>query len=373
MTEQGRPRKSKPQFGLTHAFYANMGGFAFYESDDKETPFESATEPGGTVDVPEYETVIYIMTHFPDIMTNTPEDTILDGAQSSSLGKCILGVQVTWFCINCLSRLAQQLPLTLIEVSTAAHAFCTILTYIVWLSKPMNVAVPTILRGKEAEEVYAVLKCSSEEYNEASAMAEKGEKIGDSERSRTKLAAKALQRHKEKALQRHEDQRLKNKDPERQPLEPPPLGPPPLEPKDRFRTTNDSMLVPGNFSNESRSKSLFVAAISPMLFGPIHILAWFDTFPTPMERMLWYVSSGVVTCTGLVGVCLLLFVMMLDDLSDSNRGLDVLANVITVAVVPAIHMLASGFLIVESFLQLTRLDPPLYQVASWAYYWPRIS
>ena len=350
-----------------------MGGFAFYGPHNEESHFERATNPRGTVDVPEYETLIYIMTHFPDIITNTPEDTILDCATSSGLGKFILLVQVTWFCINCGSRLAQHLPLTLLEVSTAAHAFCTILTYFVWWSKPMNVAVPTILGEREAEEVYALLKCDTKEYDDAlkcdtkkeyggaSAMAEKGGRTGDLEAPPSPKVALAA-----KALQRHKDQRLKN--PERRPLEPPPL-----KPKDRFRTTDDSMLVPGKFSNESRSKSLFVAAISPIVFGPIHFLAWFDTFPTPMEQLLWYVSSTVVTCTGLVGVCLLLFVMMLHHCSGSKPALEHLANVMTIAVVPAIHMLASGFLIVESFLQLTRLDPPSYQVASWAYYWPRMS
>ena len=184
MTEQtwGQFREPPPkrQFGRTHAFYANMGGFAFYGSYDEgstiaeEFRFERVTNPRHTVDVPKFETLIYIMTYFPDIITDTPEETILDRAQSSSLGKFILVVQVTWFCINCLSRLDQHLPLTLIEVSTAAHAFCTILTYIVWWSKPMNVAVPTILEGEEAEEVYALLKCSDSDSESALAMAMAG-------------------------------------------------------------------------------------------------------------------------------------------------------------------------------------------------------
>ena len=338
-----------------------MGGFAFYGSYDdnrptaEETPFDRATNPRRTVDIPKFETLIYIMTYFPDIITDTPEDTILDRAKSSSLGKFILIVQVTRFCISCLSRLARHLPLTLLEVSTAAHAFCTILTYIVWWSKPMNVAVPTILREREAEEVYALLKCSDSDYENALAMAGKGGTGGSGGSQGTQVPAKIV-------LAANALRRLET--PQRPPPEP------------RFRNTDDSMLVPGNFSNKSPYKSFLVplaAALSPIVFGPIHFLAWYDTFPTPMEQLLWYVSSAVVTCSGLMGVCLLLFVMMLHQLSDSNRGLEQLANVITVAVVPAIHMLASGFLIVESFRQLAYLDPPSYQVPSWANYWPRTS
>ena len=227
-----------------------MGGFAFYDDDKppakesltagesltaEESPFERAA---GTVDVPKYETFIYIITYFPNIITDTLEETILDCAKSSSLDKFILVVQVARFCMNCLSRLVQHLPLTLIEVSTAAHAICILLTYIVWLPKPKNVPVPTILRGEEAEEVYALLKCSPEEYNEALAMtmAEKGKKTGGSEPSQgTQPSAKIALAVK--ALRTTTQQ-------------------PPPEP--RFRTTDDSMMVPEEFSN----KPLLVASSS---------------------------------------------------------------------------------------------------------------
>ena len=326
-----------------------MGGFAFYRTYDEYGV--RVTDPPHTVVVPRFETLIYIMTYFPDIITDT--DTILDGAQSSSLGKFILVVQMTWFCINCLSRLHQHLPLTLLEASTAAHAFCTILTYIVWWSKPLNVAVPTMLEGEEAEEVYALLKCSHWEYDEALAMARagKGETGGSGEpqgtqaRAKIDLAANALRRLET---------------PER----------PPYLPESLFRDTERSKLVPGNLTNTSRKKTYLVVALSPIVFGPIHFLAWYDTFPTPIEQLLWYVSSTVVTCSGLVGVCLVFFVVMLGKLL-SNRRLRHLLN-FTLAVVPAIHMLASGFLIVESFRQLAYLDPPSYQVASWAKYWPHM-
>ena len=348
-----------------------MGGFAFYDDNKPpakeslttgesltadESPLERAAGPRGTVDVPKYETFIYIMTYFPDIITDTLEDTILDRAKSSSLDKFILVVQVARFCINCLSRLVQHLPLTLLEVSTAAHAFCTLLTYIVWLPKPMNVPVPTILRGEEVEEVYALLKCSNSDYDSALAMAEEA-------RTGVLRASQGTQAPANIVLAANALRRLGT--PQR----------PPLSPIDRFRTTGDSMLVPGNFSNKLPYNAFLVpleAGISPIVFGPIHFLAWNDIFPTPTEQLLWYVSSAVVTGSGPVAFCLLLFFTMLHYRS-GNRAYDILANVISIGVIPAIHMLASGFLIVESFRQLAYLDPPSYQVASWANYWPRIS
>ena len=279
---------SQPYFGLVHAFYANMGGFAFYGSFDdydpaaRETLFEIATNPRHAVDVPRYKTLIYIMTHFPDIITNIPEDAILDRASSSSLDKFVLIVQVARFFISCGSRLFQHLPLTLLEVSTAAHAFWTLVIYAVWRSKPMNVAAPTILRGREDQEVYALLKCSPEEYDRALEIAGK-EGTGDpgapqvpEASAKIVLAANALRRLKT-------------------PQQPPP------EP--RFKE-HQITLVPGHFSNKSSGRALLVmaTAIFPVFYGPIYFLAWNVNFPTSLERLLWRVSSMVISFSGLVGV-----------------------------------------------------------------------
>ena len=183
MTEQRRydliEQTSQPPFGLVHAFYAVMGGFALYGSFDDDNPtaeesfFQISTNPRYTVEVPNFDILKYIVEHFPHILTDIPEEYILDQAASSSLSKALLIVQVAWFCTNCASRVFHGLPLSLLEVSTAAHAFCTLLTYLVWWSKPINVAAPTLMREKEAREVYALLKCSDGEYNKALEMAQK--------------------------------------------------------------------------------------------------------------------------------------------------------------------------------------------------------
>ena len=201
MTEQRRydliEQTSQAHFGLVHAFYAVMGGFAFYGPFDDDNPtseepsFQLSTNPRHTVKAPNFDTLEYIMEHFPHILTDIPEEYILDQAASSSLSKALLIVQVAWFCTNCASRLFQGLPLSLLEVSTAAHAFCTLLTYFVWWSKPINVAAPTLMREKEAREVYALLKCSREEYDKALEMAQK-RAGGDSSTGKIVLAANAL-------------------------------------------------------------------------------------------------------------------------------------------------------------------------------------
>jgi len=337
-----------------------MGGFAFYGPYDDNNPtveeslFQISTNPRYYVEVPTFHTLIYIMKHFPNILTDITEEYILDRAASSSLSKALLIVQVAWFCTNCASRLSQGLPLSLLEVSTAAHASCTLLTYFVWWSKPVNVAAPTLMREKEAREVYALLKCSDGEYDEALEMARKRAAGGSSaltghhESAKVALAANALHHLLPTA-------------------EKPPT-------QHRFRTS-DKVLLPGRLTNKSSNEIFTMSittAISPMLYGLVHFLAWNDNFPTPLERVFWRASSFVVTCSGFAGVFVFWPSVMLDDFLRSLR-LDRLMFYMSFFVIPAIHMLASGFLIVESFRQLCFLDSTAYQLPSWSNYWPHLS
>ena len=367
MIEQKRynPVEQTPQshFGRVHAFYAVMGGFAFHGCYDDDTPkslFEISTNPRCTVEVPKRDTLIYIMEHFPHIITDIAEDYILDQAASSGLSKALLIIQVAWFCTNCASRLFQHLPLSLLEVSTAAHSFCTLLTYFVWWSKPLNVAAPTLLREKAAREVYALLKCSNDEHDKALDVAQK-RAAGDSSMptgplgsEKIDLAAGALQH----------------------------LLPTPNRPllSKAFRK-RDRMLVPGifriDFLNEKISIPLTLC-ICPMIYGLPHFLAWSDQFPTPLERMLWHVSSFVVTCSGLFEIFLAFFTWLIvefDTFKFNNRVKNLLAvaGLISGLVVPLAHVVASGFLIVESVRQLFFLDDAAYQLPAWSNYWPHFS
>ena len=358
-----------------------MGGFAFYGTEYNDTPtveeslFELSTNPRFVLDVPNLETLTYILKYFPHILSDIPEEEILDRAESSSLSKAVLIIQVAWFCMNCASRLFQRLPLSLLEVSTAAHAFCTLLTYFVWWSKPLNVAAPTIMRGKEAREVYALLRCSYVEYNKALEMAQKraaGEfstPEGTHMSEKIVLASNALQH----------------------------LLPTPERPLVHFRgpfRTPSQKLVPGAIENSSGEPlyELMTLAISPALYGFIHFLAWSDQFPTPLEQLIWRLSSFMVTCSGLLSV-FIIYLVQLRSLSrrfpifhraavrwliwyrltmDVSRFLEWSLSICSIMIATA-HIFTSGFLIVESFRQLFFLAPAAYQLPSWSNYLPHLS
>ena len=341
-----------------------MGGFAFYGSYDddnttvEESLFQISTYPRHTLEVPKFETLIYIMEYFPHILTDITEESILDRAASSALSKTILAIQVVWFCLNCVARLQQGLPISLLEVSTAAHAFCTLMTYYVWYSKPLNVAAPTLMREKKAREVYALLKCTDVEYDRALEMAQKWVE-GDSSTLRGThgsgkliLAAGALQ------------QCLKQDDRHRTPKRPPPGS--------RF-DNNGHSLIPGTFWNKSAKEdrahsAVITLTISTFLYGAFHFLALVGRFPSPLEWLLWLVSSVVLAGAGLGGSVLSLLIDRLDakeKISPSN-----LTASMCLITMPIAHILASGFLTIESSRQLYFLHPAAYQLPNWTEYMP---
>ena len=147
---QSPSRNRKFAFGLVHAFYAAMGGFAF----DIPTSSEAGIGPTSFSthrDVLNPQGFLYIMKNFPDIIPDISEESIIDRVEYSPLSKALLIVQVGWFCASSISRFIQHLPLSLLEVSAASHGLCTLLTYFVWWSKPQNIAEATPITGRRAK------------------------------------------------------------------------------------------------------------------------------------------------------------------------------------------------------------------------------
>ena len=90
-------------------------------------------------------------------------------ARSSGTGRCTNSASTaTWFCVQCLTRLAQGLPISLLELNTFGHALCALLIYSMWWRKPLDVAEPELIpvQGKDMEEIVAALwvECKYEVY-----------------------------------------------------------------------------------------------------------------------------------------------------------------------------------------------------------------
>ncbi|KAK0648035.1 hypothetical protein B0T16DRAFT_327440, partial [Cercophora newfieldiana] len=136
--EQQLHRRQHP-WTKTHSFWAMMGGIAADVSQHEQfLPKDCRplfTSSG----------VSLLMRHEPDLIPDFPEDEIKDRSKGGSLAKFLACVQATWFCATCIGRVVQRLPLSQLELNTFAHALCTVIVYVLWWRKPLDVATPLIV------------------------------------------------------------------------------------------------------------------------------------------------------------------------------------------------------------------------------------
>ena len=84
------------------------------------------------------------------------EEEIQDRSKADGLAKGIALLQTTWFIAQCISRTAQGLIITEIELITLAIAALNGLLYFLWWNKPLDVkcCVPVLLlHGKDRKPV----------------------------------------------------------------------------------------------------------------------------------------------------------------------------------------------------------------------------
>lgn len=143
-----------------------MGGFVFDTTDDE--PFLRDSQAQMTLTP---EGVAFVMQHTPELIPNLSKEEILDKSKADRLSKTMSCLQAAWFCLQIAARAAQHLPVSLLELTTLAHAFCMFVAYILWWDKPFEVQEPVIIpagpRDIVARELLAYLATYSTEYDPA--------------------------------------------------------------------------------------------------------------------------------------------------------------------------------------------------------------
>ncbi|KAI4177291.1 MAG: hypothetical protein LQ348_005847 [Seirophora lacunosa] len=135
--------KNSPHDPLTlvHGFYALMGGYAF-ATDISEQPFLPSSYTRATITP---KGVLFLLDHEPDALPYLSPEQIKDKSKADGLKKTLVCAQALWFCVQCITRLAQALPVSLLELNTFAHALCTLVIYLLWWHKPLDIDEPTLL------------------------------------------------------------------------------------------------------------------------------------------------------------------------------------------------------------------------------------
>ncbi|KAL8932359.1 MAG: hypothetical protein Q9216_006871, partial [Gyalolechia sp. 2 TL-2023] len=134
-----------------HGFFVLMGGFAFTveSSDTNFLPNDIARTtltPDG---------LRFLLHHEPDALPDITAEQIKDKSKADGLKKTLVCIQALWFCIQCITRLAQSLPVSLLELNTFGHALCTLVIYIFWWEKPLDIEEPTLITDKKLHPIFA--------------------------------------------------------------------------------------------------------------------------------------------------------------------------------------------------------------------------
>ncbi|KAJ7584501.1 hypothetical protein C8J56DRAFT_1090228 [Mycena floridula] len=134
-------RRFSRDFNLSrvHGFFFSMGGFISRTGHPITT-------------MKQLQAADYIR----DIRALSIED-IMDRSKGDALSKGIALLQCLWFVVQCTARLAQQLPITQLEIATLAYTSVNVFTSILWWNKPLDVQCaipigPQIESGREGGE-----------------------------------------------------------------------------------------------------------------------------------------------------------------------------------------------------------------------------
>jgi hypothetical protein len=116
---------------MTHAFYADMGGFVLHTPEEEEFP---------PIPVDAKQLLFLIrnkMVERPEVDKMALDDkNKVDG-----LLRLITLFQVCWFAANTIGRAALGLAVTCLELTTSAFIICTLGTTYCWLHKPADVVI----------------------------------------------------------------------------------------------------------------------------------------------------------------------------------------------------------------------------------------
>lgn len=110
---------------MAQAYYIRMGGFVLQTKDDWVYTIRPANVVG----------LIQAGIIKP---SDLKKSDIKDRDKSDPLSKLFTLLQTTWVTVNIIARRAYDLPISPLELSTAAYVACALVTYLAWWNKPKD-------------------------------------------------------------------------------------------------------------------------------------------------------------------------------------------------------------------------------------------
>ena len=141
------PPKQLKQFEpwtTTQAFYAVIGGFAVKSTSFWKKPYITLT-PAGIMELAKM-----------GLLPQLSKEEIEDKSKADTIAKALICIQAGWFFVQSMTRLANGLPLTLLEIHTLTHVGCALGMYLLWFKKPYNVSRPTLCEDPRVVDLVAL-------------------------------------------------------------------------------------------------------------------------------------------------------------------------------------------------------------------------
>ncbi len=303
---------------------------------------------------------------------------IEDSSKGDALSKMISILQISWFIIQCIARVIQHLPITLLEMTALAFAGISIITYSLWWYKPLNVQCHISLDKSDRRKYTPTPETSqSQEHLSIASM--------DTMRFRSRLSMATAMYWLQRFLKGVMNTILSMESD--------------LEPA---RNTEDGIFR--FFSGRGGPKGLGAHSANEMwarfvrtvgvgsLFGAFYCAAWSFYFPSYIEMLVWRFSS-VVVLIGLPAASLLSGVDLirsgntlswahyLDEIKDAERYRDWKYNSCTfvnfiLTVISCVGIIAyivgRMTLVILAFMQLRSLPSLAFHTVQWTTYIPHI-
>ncbi|EGO57533.1 hypothetical protein NEUTE1DRAFT_129457 [Neurospora tetrasperma FGSC 2508] len=138
---------------MVHGFLAAMGGIAI-EIRDNDPEINVADRIANFLPIQDSQRqrtrltltpkgLQFLKEHgYEKLIPDLSENRIKDKSKASAFAKTLVCIQASWFCIQCLTRFAQGLAISLLELNTLGHAICTLFIYALWWNKPLDIVEP---------------------------------------------------------------------------------------------------------------------------------------------------------------------------------------------------------------------------------------
>ncbi|KAF2244895.1 hypothetical protein BU26DRAFT_491017 [Trematosphaeria pertusa] len=293
------------EWTITHGFYADMGGFVL----KAHTTVQDQATP--TPVVLNLRSLQYACGEMRMIerLPRITEDEIKDKSKGDFFVKCLTGMQLAWFVIQVITRASKGLAISALEIAILAYAACSLITLYLCLSKPKDVKIE--------------VRRPQSWFDVSLQLARYRGRFGSSKAITSPIPNDARYAHGAAA----------------------------------------SAIFPGVLL--TRMDDGFT--IAGIVFGGIHCAAWNFAFPSPVERLLWRISS-----VGTAGVLPLYYALLLADIH--LRRFSILRVVLPVLefLVGLSYLLARLYLLVEVFRELFFLPPSAF-ISTWTAQFPHVS